>query len=136
MSRTSKITPQIEQEIVERYTRGKEKVTSIARDFDIDTHTMYNVLKKHGIELRSPNRATGRQRSKKRHCECGAVMPAEAKFCHMCGKELKTAEELIIDNLLFARSKALQHVPTGIRTDVDEKIMRAVELLKEKCGVK
>lgn len=136
MSRTSKITPEIELEVIERYTKGEEKVTSIAGSYGFDPKNIYDILKKHGIGLRKPNRSSGKPRSKKRHCDCGVTMPAEAKYCYMCGKSLKTDEEIIIDGLLFARGKAVQHVPAGIKSDVDRKIMAAVNLLKEKCGVK
>ena len=54
----------------------------------------------------------------------------------MCGKSLKTEEEKIIDGLMDARGKLLQYAPDGLKKDADAQIMRAVKLLKEKCGVK
>lgn len=128
MSRTSKITPEVELEIVEKYRAGENSQT-IRDAYHLDGDRMYNILAKHGIEPRRPRR-------KKRHCDCGAVMPSEAKFCYMCGKNLKTDEEIIIDNLLSARTTCLKYVPDAQRTVADKQIMAAVNLLKEKCGVK
>lgn len=131
MSRTSKLTPEIELEIAEKYRAG-EKAHDIQFTYNIGGKDMYEILAKHGVEKRRPNRKPA---MKKRHCDCGAVMPGEAKFCYMCGSSLKTDEEIIIDNLLKARAKCLSQCTAGIRNDVDTAIMAAVELLKEKCGV-
>lgn len=68
-------------------------------------------------------------------CSCGHKNPRGSKFCNMCGKSLKTEEEKIIDGLLDARATVLQFTPDGLKKDADAQIMRAVKLLKEKCGV-
>lgn len=135
MSRTSKLTPEIELEIVEAY-KGNAKIKEIEEMFGICNQSIYGVLRRQGVGINNPNRSSGVKRRKKRYCDCGAVMPPEAKFCHMCGKSLKTDEEIIIDNLLNARAKCLAQCTAGIRSDVDNAIMAAVKLLKEKCGVK
>ena len=135
MSRTSKLTPEIELEIVEAYQSGMN-IKEMEELFDMCNQSIYNVLNRQGIERRAPQKKSGVKRRKKRYCDCGAVMPPEAKFCHMCGKSLKTDEEIIIDNLLNARAKCLAQCTAGIRSDVDNAIMAAVKLLKEKCGVK
>ncbi|MBR5874840.1 MAG: hypothetical protein IKY90_08940 [Oscillospiraceae bacterium] len=135
MSRTSKITPEMEKEIVETY-RNNVKIKEMEEMFGISNQTIYGVLRRQGVGINNPKLSSGKKRTKKRRCECGAVMPGEAKFCHMCGKSLKTDEEIIIDNLLKARAKCLSQCTAGIRSDVDSAIMAAVELLKVKCGVK
>ena len=135
MARTSKLTPEMEVEIAKVY-RDNMKIKEMEELFGISNQTIYGVLRRQGVEINNPKLSSGKKRTKKRHCDCGATMPGEAKFCYMCGKSLKTDEEIIIDNLLSARGKCLSQCSAGIRADIDSAIMAAVELLKAKCGVK
>ena len=93
--------------------------------------TARKILEENGVTIRQGTWA----KSKHGVCTCGHRNPTGSKFCNQCGASLKSEEEKIIDGLLDARGKLLQYAPDSIRKEADSQIMRAVKLLKEKCGV-
>ena len=95
-------------------------------------NTARRILAEAGVEIKE---SRGGWANSNPICSCGHKNPAGSKFCNMCGKSLKTEEEKIIDGLLDARATVLQFTPDGLKKDADAQIMRAVKLLKEKCGV-
>jgi hypothetical protein len=53
----------------------------------------------------------------------------------MCGKNLQSEEEIIIENLLKARNNSIRHMPAHLQNEADEAMLKAINLLKIKCGV-
>ena len=112
---------------------GGMSINEVRNKYGMSYNTTRRILIEAGVQMRPPN---GGWANSNPVCSCGHANPTGSKFCNMCGKSLKTEEEKIIDGLMDARGKLLQYAPDGLKKDADARIMRAVKLLKEKCGVK
>lgn len=111
---------------------GGMNLRDVGDKYGMSNGTARRILEEAGVEIKA---ARGGRAFSNPVCVCGYKNPHGSKFCCMCGKSLKSEEEKIIDGLLDARGKLLQYAPDSIRKETDSQIMRAVKLLKEKCGV-
>lgn len=111
---------------------GGMTLKQVSDKYNMAARTARRFLEEGGCTIRQGTWEDCRRKFK---CDCGHANPTGSKFCNMCGKSLKTEEEKIIDGLLDARATVLQLTPDGLKKDADAQIMRAVKLLKEKCGV-
>lgn len=137
-------TQEQKQDMVRMYECGI-KNKDIMESYGIKSEqTLYDILHEMNVELRGrrisanktddSSKPKSKSKSKRITCECGHVNPPESRFCNQCGKELKTEEEKIIDNLRSARNW-ISFLPESKRESVDKRLMDAIKLLKKKCGV-
>ena len=77
----------------------------------------------------------GKPTAKGKKCECGNTAPVGSKYCNMCGKLLLTEDEKVIEGLLKARNNAIRYMPANMQNEADEAMLKAINLLKVKCGV-
>ena len=63
--------------------------------------------------------------------KCGAKVPAEGKFCMMCGAPMLTKNQLAGVNLLKVRNESIKFLPESMRNAADEAMMEAVKILQE-----
>lgn len=83
-----------------------------------------------GTVSRCLNDRGGEQRM--RICpKCGAKVPAEGKFCMMCGAQMLTKNQLAGVNLLKVRNESIKFLPESMRNAADEAMMEAVKILQE-----
>ena len=123
--------PQRDREHIVCAYRDGHTLTAIMRDTGYAVYTIKRILVEEGVEgVKKSNVKIYRV------CDCGNRNPEEAKYCFICGKQLRTAEEKVIDGLLSARASATTYAPDGVKKEIDAQIMAAVNLLKLKCGVK
>lgn len=127
-----RFTDEQEQLIIGKY-KGGVPMKEITAEFECTDSLIYSILARNNVYTPRKNQGTRRKPVCK---HCGEKNPVGAKFCCMCGKSLKTQQELVLDGLMEARAKCLQHIPAGIRSDVDSKILAAVELLKVTFNIK
>lgn len=111
---------------------GGMTLKQVSDKYNMAARTARRLLEEGGCTIRQGTWEDCRRKFK---CDCGHANPTGSKYCNMCGKSLKTEKEKIIDGLLVARTTVLQFTPDGLKKDADAQIMRAVKLLKEKCGV-
>ena len=127
------ITQEKKLAIAEAYVSGEKTIKDIVITYGLTSSDhLYAILKEQGV---SKKRAFTPRALKPTCKHCGHKNPSGAMFCNMCGKSLKTEEEIIIDNLLMARAKALKYVPDTVKSEVDKWLVDAANLLKAKCGI-
>lgn len=134
------LTREVEQLIVELYKEG-EKAQSIQKELSITGSVMYGVLKKYGIELRRPaaslakqNSKVSKKKGKTRRCPvCKANSnPANARFCCMCGADIRSEADIVSDKLDKAMTVCIKLLPANATEQVLD-AMRQAKLLIEKA---
>lgn len=133
MARGAKIDFTKEQRIdmAECYRGGMTLKDIQARHGLATPHPVRRVLKEEGIDIA----VGGRPLPKGKKCKCGHIAPVGSKFCNMCGEQLLSEDEKIIEGLLKARNNSIRYIPAHLQSEADEAMLKAINLLKIKCGV-
>jgi uncharacterized paraquat-inducible protein A len=136
-----KLSKETEQLIVELYQEG-EKAHEIQKALGIAGNVMYGVLRKHGVELRRPAASEARQNSKasrkgaktKRCPVCKASNnPANAKFCCMCGADIRSETDIVLEKLDKAMTTCIKLLPANATDEVLD-AMRQAKLQIERAA--
>ena len=122
---------EVQDDIVKMYKEGMSWREMQARHKIGSPNTLKRVLMDNGIDVGRG----GKPLPKGRKCSCGNIAPIGSRFCNMCGEQLLTEEEKIIEGLLKARNNSIRHMPAHMQSEADEAMLKAINLLKIKCGV-
>ena len=122
---------EVQGDIVKMYKEGMEWKAIQERHGISSPRTLKRVLADNGIDV---NRR-GKPLPKGRKCSCGHTNPVGRRFCNQCGERLLTADELVIEGLLKARNNSIRYMPANMQSEADEAMLKAINLLKIKCGV-
>lgn len=120
-------------EAIEQYKLGMRS-RDICEAYHIPANSFYYYLKKAGVEVRNPNKkkhTTTTRGGLKRCTKCGNKNnPKNAKFCFMCGADIRSNIDILIEKLQLALSNT-SFLPSGVREETSETIREALNELKK-----
>lgn len=123
------------ERIVQAYQQGK-KITEIVAEFGVNRTRIYNALKNAGIELRAPKKGEHRSKSAEKsykvcpHCKT-KVNPKRAKFCCMCGADIRSEAGIILPKLENALMACSNFLPANTVGEVTEAIRAAMAYIRQ-----
>ena len=120
-----------EDEAIAKYTSG-EKTTVIKKELNISDSQLYNCLRKNNISLRGGRNTEGRAEKTFKRCPVCKTKanPAKARFCCMCGADIRSSKEICIERLSVALGN-VAFLPDGVRDETVEIIREAMNELKK-----
>lgn len=126
------MSPENEKIIIDKYLNGA-KAEALKSEYSLSSSSLYWILKKNEIPLRSPNKAKNKSRAevvlvKCPHCKTNKN-PVGARFCCMCGKDIRTEKQICVEHLSKALSNCLM-LPESMRDETSEAIREAMKILK------
>lgn len=133
-----KLSKETERLIVELYQEG-EKAQEIQKALGISGSVMYDVLRKNNVEpRRKGNYSKGgyqKKRGKTKRCPvCKATNnPANAKFCCMCGADIRSETDIVLEKLDKAMTACIKLLPTNATEEVLD-AMRQAKLQIERAA--
>lgn len=122
-----------EEQAIAMYTAGV-KNKRILEELNISNGQLYNVLKKNGIELRAPQKAKGKNGNKDKTKKCPICKahnnPLNAKFCCMCGADIRSETDILTEKLDKAMTTCIRLLPTNATEDVIDAMRQASAFIK------
>lgn len=125
-----------DSKIIELYGEGK-KAGEIAKEIGICNQTVFNVLTRYGLyEAKKINKTPSskpKTKQKAKRCPvCKAVNnPKEAKFCCMCGADIRNKADIIIEKLNKSYSICCDLLPASSNQEVRDTLMEAIKYIEE-----
>lgn len=124
------------ERIVQAYQQGK-KIAEIAAEFGVNRTRIYTAIKESGIELRCPQKKK-RDGSKSvkadykvcPHCKTKAN-PTKARFCCMCGADIRSEADIILPKLENALMACSNFLPANTVGEVTEAIRAAMAYIRQ-----
>lgn len=129
------LAKETEQAIVEKYVAG-EKAQQIQIDLGVSGATMYDVLRKNNVEPRRkgnyPKGGYQKKKAKTRRCpHCKANNnPAGAKFCCMCGADIRSEADIVLEKLDKAMTICIRFLPTNLTEEVVDAMRQAKQQIE------
>jgi hypothetical protein len=124
-----------DSKIIELRGEGKSSAV-IAKEVGVCQQTVLNVLTRYGLHEpkklnASSNKPKAKQKTKK--CPvCKAVNnPKEAKFCCMCGADIRNKADIIIEKLNKSYSICCDLLPASSNQEVRDTLMEAIKYIEE-----
>ena len=119
-----------EEKAITMYTGGAS-TKEVRETLNISNGQLYYVLNKNGIELRQPKKAKNKKAKTKRCPNCKANNnPADAKFCCMCGSDIRNEADICIANLDKAMTLCIQLLPTNSTEEVLNAMRQARRMIE------
>jgi predicted transcriptional regulator len=127
-----------ESRLIELYESGM-KASDIGNELGISRSQVYNYLRKHDVTWRYPSKAVPRTNTyvkktkKTKKCPvCKAVNnPKEAKFCCMCGADIRNKADIILEKLNKSYSICCDLLPASSNQEVRDTLMEAIKYIEE-----
>lgn len=115
---------------------GKDmKASEIAKEVGICKQTVFNILERYGLHTpKKHNKArTNKVKQNNKKCPaCKAVNnPKEAKFCCMCGADIRSKVDILIADLNAANKACCSHLPFNVNEKVRDAILEAIKYIEE-----
>ena len=124
-----------DSKIIELRGEGRSSPV-IAKEVGVCHQTVMRVLERYGLhEPKKRNLSSGKSKTKqktKRCHVCKAVNnPKEAKFCCMCGADIRNKVDILIDRLNKAYKICCDLLPGSANQEVRDTLMEAIKYIEE-----
>lgn len=122
-----------EEQAITMYVSGVSP-KEIREKLNISNGSLYNVLQKNGIELRRPQGSKDTKSKTKKCPICKAHNnPLNAKFCCMCGADIRSEIDIVIQKLDKSMTTCIKLLPTNAQADVIDAMQRAIVELRKRA---
>lgn len=129
------LTEQQKQEIYELYLDPNNKVAEIASTYGVHPSTVVNTAAKLGATPRQPKSGytprSGKAITIKRCPNCKTAIEIKgARFCHMCGSDIRSPKELLVERIRGAVAW-VKYLPEAHRDNMQKLLLDVVKALDE-----
>ncbi len=121
-----------DSKIIELRGEGKTS-TEIAKEVGVCGQTVMNVLTRYGLhEPKKLNKTSKPSKQKTKRCPtCKATNnPKEAKFCCMCGSDIRSEADILLERLNKAYKACCDLIPGSINEEVRNTILDATKFIE------
>lgn len=126
--RTEALSDEVVAEIIKAYVDEKRSVDSIANEFKCAASTITKIMKRNGIATRRPGKKTTKLVCN--HCR-REIDLKDISFCPYCGKDIRTEEQLLIEDLQNSLGIiATSQVPSNSKDKIRNSLLEAIKWIK------
>jgi hypothetical protein len=121
-----------DSKIIELYGKGKNGL-EISKEVGVCNQTVYNVLARYGLheaKKRKKRNTAGNVNYKKCPVCKASNNPKEAKFCCMCGADIRCEADILVEELNESLKICCSLLPGKANEEVRDALLKAVKYIE------